>query len=78
MAHYNLAACYINLRDVPHALTVLDEGLAYWPAASRLYLLKGRAYQVLHNLPEARKALAKAYALSPDDPEIQQYYGLVK
>jgi tetratricopeptide (TPR) repeat protein len=78
LAHYNLAACYMNQGDIPRALAVLDHGLAYWPAAPRLYLLKGRAYQLLNNLPEARKALARAYALQPHDPEVQRYYEQVK
>ena len=74
MAHYNLAACYINLGDFPRAQEILDRGISYWPASHRLYLLKGRAYTMVNNRQEARKALDKAYALNPQDPEVQSYY----
>ena len=78
LGHYNLAACYVNLRDFPKPFEILDRGLAYWPASHRLYLLKGRAYLLTRNLPEARNALERAYILRPDDPEIRYYLAQVR
>jgi tetratricopeptide (TPR) repeat protein len=78
LAHYNLAACYINLQNFPKALEVLNRGLSHWPASYQLYLLKGRAHYMANHLLEARQALEKAYVLRPDDPEVQHYYELVK
>ena len=77
-AHCNLAACYMNLQDLSKAFEILDRGLSYWPAGHRLYVLKGRAYLMLQDRPAARQALARAYALRPDDPEVRQWYAQVR
>ena len=74
VAHYNLAACYINLGDIPMALEVLGRGIAYWPASHRLYVLKGRAHERSGDLSAARRALARALELQPDDPEVRLLY----
>ena len=78
MAHRNLAACYMNLQEFSEAFLVLDRGLSFWPAGYGLYLLKGRAYLMLKDLPAARQAFARAYALRPDDPEVRHWYAQVR
>lgn len=76
-AHYNLAACFINLQKLPEALQILDRGLSYWPAGHRLYLLKGRIHFMRRETEAARSALTAAHALRPDDPEVKKWYGKV-
>lgn len=77
-AHYNLAACYINLRQFREAITTLDRGISYWPAAHRLYVLKGRASLMAGDIEQARVAFEKAYALAPNEPEVRYRYDQAK
>ncbi|MDY6852741.1 MAG: tetratricopeptide repeat protein, partial [Thermodesulfobacteriota bacterium] len=77
-AHYNLAACYVNLRDFAQALQVLDQGLAFWPASHRLYLLRGRVHYMAKERDKARNDLEKAYSLAPSDPEVRHYFNALR
>lgn len=67
-----------DLGDSPAALRHADEALRARPSDANLHYERGVALYELCRFADARAALRKANALSPDDPWTMHYLGLVE
>jgi tetratricopeptide (TPR) repeat protein len=67
-----------DLGDSPAALRHADEALRARPSDANLHYERGVALYELCRFDDARAALRKANAISPDDPWTMHYLGLVE
>jgi tetratricopeptide (TPR) repeat protein len=60
-----LAHLYLNQNQPDKAVPYLSESIAIFPNVSKAHEELGKAYSLLHRLPEAQEELEKAVALEP-------------
>lgn len=72
-----LARLYLNENQPEKAVPYLVQAVALFPQVSKAHEELGRAYSVLHRLPEAQKELEKAVHLSPEKAPLRCMLGQV-
>ena len=60
-----LAHLYLNQNQPEKAVPCLSQSIAFFPRVSKAHETLGKAYSLLHRLPEAQVELEKAVALEP-------------
>ena len=60
LAHYNLAACYINIGEMDTAEEYLRQGISFWPEEPKFSVLLSRVYQQRGDFDEAEDCRRRA------------------
>jgi tetratricopeptide (TPR) repeat protein len=75
--YIELAHLYLNQNDPEKAVPPLLESISMFPDVSKAHEELGRAYALLHRLPEAQRELERAVALDPDAPSLHCLLGQI-
>jgi tetratricopeptide (TPR) repeat protein len=72
-----LAHLYLNENHPEKAVPYLSQAIAIFPKASKAHEALGRAYSLLHRLPEAQAELQQAVALEPTTASLRCMLGQI-
>lgn len=72
-----LAHLYIDQNQPEKAVPYLSQSIALFPKVSKAHETLGKAYSLLHRLPEAQAELEKAVALEPETASLRCMLGQV-
>ena len=72
-----LAHLYMNQNQPEKAVPYLSESIAIFPSVSKAHETLGKAYSLLHRLPEAQAELEKAVALEPERASLHCMLGQI-
>jgi tetratricopeptide (TPR) repeat protein len=72
-----LAHLYLNQNQPEKAVPYLSQSIALFPNVSKSHETLGKAYSLLHRLPEAQAELEKAVALDPDAASLHCMLGQI-
>jgi tetratricopeptide (TPR) repeat protein len=72
-----LAHLYLNQNHPEKAVPYLSQSIAIFPKASKAHEALGRAYSLLHRLPEAQAELEQAVALEPATASLRCMLGQI-
>jgi tetratricopeptide (TPR) repeat protein len=72
-----LAHLYLNQNQPEKAVPYLSESIAIFPRVSKAHETLGKAYSLLHRLPEAQAELEKAVALEPERASLHCMLGQI-
>jgi len=72
-----LAHLYLNQNQPEKAVPYLSESIAIFPSVSKAHEALGKAYSLLHRLPEAQAELEKAVALEPERASLHCMLGQI-
>jgi tetratricopeptide (TPR) repeat protein len=72
-----LAHLYLNQNQPEKAVLYLSQSIAIFPEVSKAHQTLGKAYSLLHRLPEAQAELEKAVALEPETASLHCVLGQV-
>jgi len=72
-----LAHLYLNQNQPEKAVPYLLQAIAIFPRVSKAHETLGKAYSLLHRLPEAQAELQKAVALDPEAASLQCMLGQI-
>lgn len=72
-----LAHLYLNQNQPEKAVPYLSQSIAIFPRVSKAHETLGKAYSLLHRLPEAQAELQKAVALEPETASLHCMLGQV-
>ena len=72
-----LAHLYLNQNQPEKAVPYLSESIAMFPSVSKAHETLGKAYSLLHRLPEAQTELEKAVALEPERASLHCMLGQI-
>jgi tetratricopeptide (TPR) repeat protein len=72
-----LAHLYLDQNQPGKAVQYLEQSIAIFPRASKAHQSLGKAYSLLHRLPEAQKELEKAAALEPETASLHCMLGQI-
>jgi len=72
-----LAHLYLNQNQPEKAVPYLSQSIAIFPRVSKAHETLGKAYSLLHRLPEAQAELEKAVALEPETASLHCMLGKI-
>jgi tetratricopeptide (TPR) repeat protein len=72
-----LAHLYLNQNEPEKAVPYLSQSIAIFPRVSKAHETLGKAYSLLHRLPEAQAELEQAVALAPEAASLHCMLGQV-
>jgi len=72
-----LAHLYLNQNQPEKAVPFLSQSIAIFPRVSKAHETLGKAYSLLHRLPEAQAELQKAVALQPETASLHCMLGQI-
>jgi tetratricopeptide (TPR) repeat protein len=72
-----LAHLYLDQNQPEKAVPYLSQSIAIFPRVSKAHETLGKAYFLLHRLPEAQTELEKAVALAPESPSLHCMLGQI-
>ena len=72
-----LAHLYMNQNQPEKAVPYLSQSIAIFPSVSKAHETLGKAYSLLHRLPEAQAELEKAVALEPERASLHCMLGQI-
>jgi tetratricopeptide (TPR) repeat protein len=72
-----LAHLYLNQNQPEKAVPYLSQSIAIFPRVSKAHETLGKAYSLLHRLPEAHTELEKAVALEPERASLHCMLGQI-
>ena len=77
-ARLNLGNSYAMTGNYEKALQAYNDVLTQLPMSSEVYLNMGRVYELLHQIPDARRSFTKALELNPSLHEARTYLDRLK
>ena len=75
--YIELAHLYLNQNEPEKAVPYLSQSIAIFPKVSKAHETLGKAYSLLHRLPEAQAELEKAVALEPETASLHCMLGQI-
>jgi tetratricopeptide (TPR) repeat protein len=72
-----IAHLYLNQNQPEKAVPYLSQSIAIFPRVSKAHETLGKAYSLLHRLPEAQTELEKAVALEPERASLHCMLGQI-
>ena len=72
-----LAHLYLDQNQAEKAVPYLEQSIVIFPSVSKAHRALGKAYSLLHRLPEAQAELEKAIALEPETSSLHCMLGQV-